>query len=66
MIRNVVEERVDGYDELENQLLEAIERQAAATAAAEEKLKEGVSSATEVGQGKFLDLDFAPVLKLNE
>ena len=66
MIRNVVEERVDGYDELENQLLEAIERQAAATAAAEEKLKEGVSSATEIGQGKISDLDFALVVKPDE
>ena len=53
MIRNVVEERAECYDELENQVLEAIERQAAATAAAEEKLKEGVTSATEIGQGEI-------------
>ena len=51
MIRNVVTQRIDSYDELEQQLLEAIQKEAAATAAVEEKLKEEVTSATDVTQG---------------
>ena len=53
MIRNVVKQRIDSYDDLERQLLEAIEKEAAATAAVEEKLKEEVTSATDVAEGKF-------------
>jgi hypothetical protein len=56
MIRNVVQQRIDSYDELEQQLLEAVEKEAAATAAVEEKLKEEVSSATDVTQGKISSL----------
>ena len=52
MIRNVVKQRIDSYDELEQQLLEAVEREAAATAAVEEKLKDEVTSATSAAQGK--------------
>ncbi len=52
MIRNVVKQRIDSYDELEQQLLEAVEREAAATAAVEEKLKDEVTSATSGAQGK--------------
>jgi hypothetical protein len=54
MIRNVVKQRIISYDQLEQQLLEAIQREDAATAAVEEKLsKDEVTSATEVGQGKI-------------
>ena len=53
MIRNVVTRRIESYDELELQLLEAMELEAAATAAVQEKLKEEVTSATDVaGTGK--------------
>ena len=53
MIRNVVKQRIDSYDDLERQLLEAIEKEAAATAAVEEKLKEEVTSATGGAEGKI-------------
>ncbi|CAB3983563.1 Hypothetical predicted protein [Paramuricea clavata] len=57
MIRNVVKQRIDSYDQLEQQLLEAIQREDAATAAVEEKLsKDEVTSATEVGQGDSEDV----------
>ena len=52
MIRNVVKQRIDSYDHLEQQLFEAIQREAAVTAAVQEKLQEEVTSATNIPQGK--------------
>ncbi|XP_028391706.1 radial spoke head protein 3 homolog B-like [Dendronephthya gigantea] len=56
LIRNVVKQRINSYDHLEQQLFKAIQREAAVTAAVQDKLQEEVTSATNILQGDSTDI----------